>query len=164
LNAETAAAAESFTRLAQQSSGLLDELGACLEAELQALQQHDLEALRLATGTKQQRLEQFSGLNHERQTLLTGLGIAANADAVQGWLNGLPAPARDPAATAWQQLQQALTEISRLNLRNEQVILRNSRNTDQLLSLLRGQSPQQSLYNAAGTKGPAAAQNRLGKA
>lgn len=164
MNALTTPALDSFTALAKRGSVVLGELSEQLEAERQALQRHDLDALRSSTEAKQRLLAQFSDLNREREALLTGLGIVANAEAVRDWLNSLPAAQRDLAVDAWQQLQQELADISRLNQRNEQIILRNSRNTEQLLNLLRGQNPSQSLYNAAGTKGPSTARNRLGKA
>ncbi|NVK43082.1 MAG: flagellar protein FlgN [Oceanospirillaceae bacterium] len=157
-------AADSFADLARQASAVLGDLQAQLEVELVALQQHDLDALRGSTESKQQLLARFSELNRERIDLLSRLGVEANAGGVRGWLDSLPEAQRPSADAAWQQLQQELAVISRLNLRNEQVILRNSRNTDQLLNLLRGQNQTQTLYNASGTKGPSAAQNRLGKA
>lgn len=156
--------AESFVTLARQGIGVLDALGQQLDAELEALQQHDLEALRRSTGAKQQLLEEFSGLNQSREQLLAGQGFPASSEGVLAWFDSLPETLRADAATAWQDLQQRLEGITRQNQRNEQVILRNSRNTEQLLSLLRGQNQNQTLYNATGAKGPAAAQNRLGKA
>ncbi|GGO84879.1 hypothetical protein GCM10011348_32130 [Marinobacterium nitratireducens] len=160
----SSSAAESFTTLARRGSAVLADLRAQLDAELAALQRQDLDALRGSTDAKQHLLAQFSEINRERTALLSGCGIEASGAAVSTWLNSLPEPQRPVADEAWQQLQQDLEEISRLNLRNEQVIVRNSRNNEQLLNLLRGQNPAQTLYNATGTKGPAAAQKRIGKA
>ncbi len=153
-----------FDTLASQGIVVLKTLQTQLDIELQALQQRDLNALQQSTATRQQLLEQFAHLNTQRKQLLTGLGISDSPAGISQWFEGLPGGLRPAAEAIWQEQQQVLEQITLLNRRNEQVLRHNNRNTEQLLTLLRGQNPRNTLYDAAGSKGQASAQTRLGKA
>jgi flagellar biosynthesis/type III secretory pathway chaperone len=153
-----------FDTLTRQGVAVLTDLQAQLEIEFAALSQHNLQELQQSTASKQLLLEQLAQTNAQREQLMTQLGYSATTDGMAQWLAALPEDLRPASETLWQSLQQALEQIQRLNLRNEQVLRRNSRNNDQLLALLRGQNQRHTLYDASGGKGQLSAQNRLGKA
>jgi flagellar biosynthesis/type III secretory pathway chaperone len=155
---------DAFNTLTRQGVVVLADLLAQLEVEFTALSSHSLEDLQQSTAGKQQLLEQLAELNAKREQLLTPLGYSATPEGIVQWFEALPAELRPDSEALWQELQQTLEQIQRLNLRNEQVLRRSSRNNDQLLALLRGQNQRHTLYNASGSKGQLSAQNRLGKA
>ncbi|UTW10063.1 flagella synthesis protein FlgN [Marinobacterium rhizophilum] len=155
---------DAFNTLTRQGVVVLTDLQAQLDIEFAALSNHSLDDLQQSTAGKRLLLEQLAELNAQREQLLTQLGYSATRDGIVQWLDALPAELKPASEALWQELQQALEQIQRLNLRNEQVLRRSSRNNDQLLALLRGQNQRHTLYNASGGKGQLSAQTRLGKA
>nr|WP_082708444.1 flagellar protein FlgN [Marinobacterium profundum] len=153
-----------FDTLTRQGVVVLTDLQAQLEIEFAALSQHNLEDLQQSTASKQLLLQQLAESNAERAQFMTQFGYSATPDGMAQWFAALPEELRPASEALWQTLQQALEQIQQLNLRNEQVLRRSSRNNDQLLALLRGQNQRHTLYDSSGGKGQLSAQNRLGKA
>ena len=123
-----------------------------------------MEQLHQNNQLKQECLLELDQNIHERNTLLTRLGVAPNRQSVINFIHTLSSPTASMLEQRWQKLEESLEQVRTLNLRNEQVLLHSKKNTDQLLTLLQGHSRSNTIYNHKGDKGHYEAQRSLGKA
>ncbi len=157
-------AAEHLFRSIQASRKELEALVQLCEAELTAIKARDLEQLQQVVADKQAALERFERSVLERNQLLQQAGVSVDASGLEALLSRFPDKQRALLSKGWQALEALLKQVSDLNARNEQVVQRNRKNLDQLLSIMRGQNQRNTLYNQSGGTGNYAAQNSLGKA
>ncbi len=147
--------------LLQEGITLLQNLDQVYDAELEILSQQDLDALSDITQRKTSLLTEFQQFRVKRTQLLAEFGISSQINGYQ-----LPGDTVDePAVTdAITRLEKLLQQMQRKNTRNENVIARSQRNTQQLLAMIRGHRQEDKLYDQSGTAGLYKAQSRIGKA
>jgi flagellar biosynthesis/type III secretory pathway chaperone len=150
--------------LIDQGVALLSQLQKLLDAELAALEARDLQQLEQNNQQKQDCLQGLERNIRERNALLARSQIDTNRNAVLAFIQTLPPPANELLGQAWQRLEQTLEQVRRLNLRNEQTLLRSKQNVDQLLALLQGHAQGNAIYDQKGDKGRYEGQRSLGKA
>lgn len=155
---------QQFDALIRQGIELMTQLQGLLDAELEALQTRDLNALQQNTRDKQECLLTIDRNIRTRNQLLDQLQVAHDREAVLAFLSSLGETDRNRLSLLWQQLESALDNVKTLNQRNEQVLVRSKQSTDQLLALLQGHAQGNSLYNEKGGKGRYEGQRSLGKA
>lgn len=155
---------DQLNTLTLQGVDLLRTLENLLDEELNALTQRDIQRLQQLVEQKTDALSALEDNNQVRNQLFIAAGITPNKQGLESFLSYLPAPAAEQFKQHWITLENSLRAVNEKNKRNELIIGRNSRNLEQLLSILRGQNQKNVLYDQSGEKGNYAAQNRLGKA
>ena len=148
--------------LTRQGITFLNTLDSLLDQEYQALQERDLEQLQALVEQKTTALLQLEENNQSRNQLFISAGITPDKAGLQEFSSQL-ADAKS-FTDNWSQLEQILLKVNEKNKRNEIVISRNSRNLEQLLSIIRGQNQKNMIYDQSGGKGSYTAQSRIGKA
>lgn len=155
---------DQLNALTRQGIGFLTTLNQLLDAELDALEQRDIEQLQTLVQQKTDALQQLEANNQHRNQLFIDAGITPDKAGLQQFTQQLPPPQAEQFKALWSELEQILKAVNEKNQRNELIINRNSRNLEQLLSILRGQNQKNTLYNQTGSKGNYSAQSRIGKA
>ena len=155
---------EQLDQLLQQNVDLLNQLGELLTTELQSLEARDLERLTDNNKLKQGCLLELDRAMRARDELLRQYQVSPNTASVMAFLQQLPLPHNTRLVDTWHTLERSLDDVKQLNLRNEQVILRNKQNADQLLALLQGHARSNTLYDQKGDEGRYEGQRSLGKA
>lgn len=154
-----------FNALTLEGISVLDTLVTLLDRELEALQNRDLDAINAINQDKQHALLAFDKNNHDRNQLLESRDLPIDKQGIQA----LQKSATDSLlakefSNHWQQIEQTLERAMSANKRNEIVLARSKQNVEKLISLLRGQNPKNTLYDAKGGKGDYSSQSRIGKA
>lgn len=155
---------EHINALTSQGVVFLSTLNNLLDEEYQALQQRNLEQLQALVEQKTEALQQLEENNQTRNQLFISAGITPDKAGLQAFQAGLNETDANAFSTLWNKLEKVLLQVNDKNKRNELIITRNSRNLEQLLSILRGQNQKNTLYDQSGEKGNYSAQNSLGKA
>ena len=146
-----------LNREVQCTEGLI----ACLEAERSALTRRDLPALERTTEDKIRYTQQLEQLDRQRQTLVSDLGFAADADGLRQCLDSLPRA--DALKRLWQQILNNVETCQADNLANGGILESGRQHIEQALRILRGQSPTPSLYESNGDTAADLGQRELGK-
>ncbi|WP_290705591.1 flagella synthesis protein FlgN [Amphritea sp.] len=155
---------EHINALTSQGVVFLGTLKNLLDQEYQALQQRNLEQLQALVEQKTEALQQLEENNQTRNQLFISAGITPDKAGLQAFKAELNETDAIAFSTLWNELEKVLLQVNDKNKRNELIITRNSRNLEQLLSILRGQNQKNTLYDQSGEKGNYSAQNSLGKA
>ncbi|WP_417585157.1 flagellar export chaperone FlgN [Nitrincola sp.] len=151
-------------RLIDQSTKLLQQLEPLLETELQALQDRNTDLLTQNNQLKLNCLSELDRAIKARDELLHQQQVSPTSESVLEFFQNLPAPANTLLTQAWEKLESQLESVKKLNMRNEQVLLRSKQSTDQLLALLQGHARSNTVYNNSGDEGRYEGQRSLGKA
>lgn len=155
----------SFDALTLAGIELLSHLNNTLKLELIALTERDLQQITQYAVQKSQYLAEFSENTHQRSVLLESLRLNSNKENVQLFFNSCPdANIEHQCKANWKVLEVTLQSTIDANDVNEQVLKRNQKNIDTILSILQGKQANNILYDAKGDKGDYAGQSRLGKA
>jgi flagella synthesis protein FlgN len=155
---------EHINALTSQGVVFLSTLKNLLDQEYQALQQRNLEQLQALVEQKTEALQQLEENNQTRNQLFISAGVTPDKAGLQTFKAELNETDAIAFSTLWNELEKVLLQVNDKNKRNELIITRNSRNLEQLLSILRGQNQKNTLYDQSGEKGNYSAQNSLGKA
>ncbi|WP_428035640.1 flagella synthesis protein FlgN [Amphritea sp.] len=155
---------DQINALTTQGITFLTTLNDLLDAEYLALQQRDVSLLQELIEKKTATLLLLEENNQTRNQLFISAGITPDKAGLQSFQAQLSATDASSFTAHWTQLEQVLRQVNDKNKRNEIIITRNSRNLEQLMSIIRGQNQKNTLYNQSGGKGNYAAQNSLGKA
>lgn len=150
--------------LTVQGISFLTTLDHLLEKEFEALNDRDIKALQQLVQDKTETLVQLEENNLARSQLFTQVGITPDKKGLQEFSSQLSATESDNFKKQWAKLEQILLAVNEKNKRNDLIISRNSRNLEQLLSIMRGQNQKNTLYDQSGEKGNYSAQSRIGKA
>lgn len=155
---------DQLNALTRQGVTLLGTLETLLDQEHEALGQRDITQLQQLVDQKTQALAALEENNLTRNQLLTEAGITPDKAGLKQYCAQLAPSEAELFKDHWRSMETALHSVNEKNQRNELIISRNSRNLEQLLSILRGQNQRNVLYDQSGGKGNYSAQNRLGKA
>ncbi|MDO6564530.1 flagellar protein FlgN [Amphritea sp. 1_MG-2023] len=155
---------DQINALTSQGISFLSTLNELLDAEHLALQQRDITQLQSLVEQKTATLQQLEENNQARNQLFSAANITPNKAGLLNYQSQLSESQALSFKTLWSELEQILHQVNDKNKRNEIIITRNSRNLEQLMSIIRGQNQKNTLYNQSGNKGNYAAQNSLGKA
>lgn len=155
---------DQINALTTQGIGFLTTLNELLDAEYHALQQRDVAELQTLVEQKTAVLQQLEENNQSRNQFFIAAGITPNKAGLADYQSRLNEADAHAFKHGWSELEIVLRQVNDKNKRNEIVISRNSRNLEQLMSILRGQNQKNTLYNQSGGKGNYSAQNSLGKA
>jgi flagellar biosynthesis/type III secretory pathway chaperone len=151
--------------LAYEGITILNSLKKLLDEELDALKARDIDTIQKLNNQKKEVLIQFDQNNQARAEHLVTAGFVVSKEGLASLLAQTPNQTIvTQFRTHWSTLETTLKSTMDANLRNEQVLMRNSQNVNKLLSILRGQKPTNSLYTAKGAKGNYTGQSHLGKA
>jgi flagella synthesis protein FlgN len=133
-----------------QDANAIATLKQLLLRERELLETRNQDELAVIVEQKSQVVDLLNQHAQIRQTLLRNLGLAANAEGWDLFLqrNTLTLPLRDD----WKQIIQDFSECQALNDINGKMIARSRQTLDHLLNLLRGQVATPSLYTAMGPK------------
>lgn len=134
-----------------------------LSNELQALTERDLDEIKRFTQLKHEVLNKFTANLESRQNHLHAVGIGFDKASITLFLADSPNNAKQYSQN-WLKLETLLSDVIAANSVNEQVLKRNQKNIDTILSILQGQKASNILYDAKGDKGDYAGQSRIGKA
>jgi len=146
-----------LTREVQCSERLLE----CLEAERSALTKRDMDGLETSINNKIQYAQSLEQLERERESLVSELGFASDADGLRLCFNSLPQA--DNLKRLWQQLIANIEACRSSNLTNGGILESGRQHVEQALSILRGQSGSPSLYDTRGSHAANLGQRELGK-
>ncbi|SIS46665.1 flagella synthesis protein FlgN [Neptunomonas antarctica] len=151
--------------LAYEGIAILSSLKKLLDEELDALKSRNIDVIQKLNDQKKEVLIQFDQNNQARAEHLVTAGFSVSKEGLESLL----AQTSDQTLVTqfrnhWSTLETTLKTTMDANLRNEQVLMRNSQNVNKLLTILRGQKPTNSLYTAKGAKGNYTGQSHLGKA
>lgn len=155
---------DQINALTAQGITFLTTLNQLLDAEYLALQHRDVNQLQELVEKKTATLQLLEENNQARNQLFISAGITPDKAGLQSFQTQLSNTEATSFTSYWSQLEQVLRQVNDKNKRNEIIITRNSRNLEQLMSIIRGQNQKNTLYNQSGGKGNYAAQNSLGKA
>ncbi|MEH6443231.1 MAG: flagellar export chaperone FlgN [Oceanospirillaceae bacterium] len=155
----------SFDALTLAGIDLLTHLNNTLQSELIALTERDLQQITQCAVQKSQFLADFSENTHQRSVLLENIKLNSDKENVQLFLNSCPdTHTKNNCKTNWKILEEILQATIDANNVNEQVLKRNKKNIDTILSILQGKQANNILYDVKGDKGDYTGQSRLGKA
>lgn len=155
---------EQINALTSQGISFLTTLNELLDAEYQALQQRDVAQLQTLVEQKTAVLLQLEENNQNRNQYFITADITPDKTGLADYQTRLSNTEALSFKSCWTELEAILKQVNDKNKRNEIVITRNSRNLEQLMSILRGQNQKNTLYNQSGGKGNYSAQSSLGKA
>ncbi|WP_027858796.1 flagella synthesis protein FlgN [Marinobacterium jannaschii] len=153
-----------FNALLLQGIKLLHSLDTLMDQELDAVARRDTALLETTCMQKRTVLEEFQHNTFERAKILGFMQLENKESGVQKLISQASEAAATQLTDNWEQLKKELHSASEKNRRNEQAVLRNKHNVDKLLSIIRGQKTQDSIYNTQGSAGHYRAQSRIGKA
>ena len=154
-----------FDALSKLGIELLTTLNATLLSELTALTDRDLEQITLCSNQKNQTLTEFSENTSQRINVLKNSGFQSDKESVSAFFNSCEDSSLQTLCLEnWKILEETLQATLDANNVNEQVLKRNQKNIDTILSILQGKTANNILYTAKGDKGDYAGQSRLGKA
>lgn len=152
-----------FLALIEKGSEHLATLCRLSDLEKQAIERQSADELQSVVMDKRQALQALAENTDERNQLLQQAGFSCDQNGIATWFDSLPASQSQPLRQAWQQLTDNLQHAAELNRRNEQIVSRNQKNLEQLLSILRGHNTKTTIYDQAGLKNYSA-RSTLGKA
>lgn len=133
-----------------QDSAALAQLKQLLATEREQLEQRKQDELPRIIEQKAVLLDQLGASAKQRQQILTTLGLPANA---QGWDQFLQRNATtQPLVNDWKLVVSEFEDCQKMNDINGKMIARSQQTLNHLLSLLRGKVAAPSLYTAQGTK------------
>ncbi len=153
-----------FFDLTVQGTQILSALCQLLEEEKTVLSAFSATALEDLVARKNSKILAFEANIDARNTLIATLGYSPDLAGIEALRSTLPERQASLIGQAWDNLAAQLKHASALNKRNERIVVRNQKNLDQILAIMRGQVNKNAIYNQAGSKGNYSAQNRLGKA
>lgn len=140
----------SLREMIAQDSAALAQLKQLLALEREQLEQRKQDELPRIVEQKAILLEQLNNSAKQRQQILTTLGLPANAN---GWDLFLQRnTTTQPLLNDWKMLVSDFEDCQKMNDVNGKMIARSQQTLSHLLSLLRGKVPAPSLYTAQGTK------------
>ena len=123
-------------------------LNELLEAEYQAILNHDPASLEQSTVEKQAGIEQLATLDRKRISLVESLGYGTGHADIENCLRKLDRDGR--LSDQWKQLLTTAGKCRENNLRNHHLVEIGSRHTRQLLCILRGEDTDNRIYSAKG--------------
>lgn len=156
---------QKFDALTLSGIAILSNVSKVLITELKALTQRDLEQIKQCAADKSKLLNDFSENIQQRTLLLQTHNLEPTPDCINTFLNSCESTTDTQQYQAnWDKLETTLQSVINDNTVNEQVLSRNQKNLDSILSILQGQQANNILYTAKGNKGDYAGQSRIGKA
>ena len=155
---------DQLNALTTQGTELLDTLEKLLDQEVDALTQRNIDQLQQLVTQKTEAMIALEENSSARNQIFAAAGITPDKAGLEQFVSHLPTSDADQFKAHWSKLESVLRAVNEKNKRNELIIGRNSRNIEQLLSILRGQNQKNVLYDQSGGKGNYSAQNRIGKA
>ncbi len=133
-----------------QDSAALAQLKQLLALEREQLEQRKQDELPRIVEQKAILLDQLNTNAKQRQQVLTTLGLPANAE---GWDQFLQRNATtQPLVDDWKLVVSEFEDCQKMNDINGKMISRSQQTLNHLLGLLRGKVAAPSLYTAQGTK------------
>ena len=154
-----------FDALTLSGIDILSKVNVILATELTALSLRDIDNIKQSASDKAELLNKFSSNIQQRKQLLETNNFESSAQSIQDFFTSNENTTDSQQhQTHWQQLEETLQNVIEANSVNEQVLTRNQKNLDTILSILQGQQANNILYNAKGSKGDYAGQSRIGKA
>ena len=133
-----------------QDSAALAQLKQLLALEREQLEQRKQDELPRIVEQKAILLDQLNTNAKQRQQVLTTLGLPANAE---GWDQFLQRNATtQPLVNDWKLVVNEFEDCQKMNDINGKMIARSQQTLNHLLGLLRGKVAAPSLYTAQGTK------------
>lgn len=133
-----------------QDSAALAQLKQLLALEREQLEQRKQDELPRIVEQKAILLDQLNTNAKQRQQVLTTLGLPANAE---GWDQFLQRNATtQPLVNDWKLVVSEFEDCQKMNDINGKMIARSQQTLNHLLGLLRGKVAAPSLYTAQGTK------------
>jgi flagella synthesis protein FlgN len=155
----------SFDALTTEGINILKNVDDILKSELSALTQRDIDQIKKCAASKAALLSDFSDNTLHRTTLLEKNNFHSTPESIQDFFNACADQnVQTQLKDNWNALEKTLLLVIDANAVNEQVLKRNQKNLDSILSILQGQQANNILYNAKGSKGDYAGQSRIGKA
>jgi len=155
----------SFDALTTEGINILKNVEDILKSELIALTQRDIDQIKECAADKTALLSDFSDNTLLRTTLLEKSNYHSTPESILEFFNACTnLSAQKQLKDNWNALEQILLQVIDANAVNEQVLKRNQKNLDSILSILQGQQANNILYTAKGSKGDYAGQSRIGKA
>ena len=154
-----------FDTLTLKGIELLRALNNILGLELVALTERELQNIVEFAKQKSQLLADFSENINLRDSLLEALSLSSNKPSIIAFLESCPnQKLKNTYLSNWIILEETLKSTIDSNAVNEQVLKRNQKNIDTILTILQGKQANNILYDAKGDKGDYAGQSRIGKA
>lgn len=133
-----------------QDSAALTQLKQLLALEREQLEQRKQDELPRIVEQKSILLDQLNNNAKQRQQILTTLGLPANAE---GWDQFLQRnTTTQPLVDDWKLVVSEFEDCQKMNDINGKMIARSQQTLNHLLGLLRGKVAAPSLYTAQGTK------------
>jgi flagellar biosynthesis/type III secretory pathway chaperone len=138
----------SMNMLLEQETDLTSQLSILLDTEYAAITGKDFTALEQTIKDKALTVEQLELLERERIALVESAGYKAGPDDILVFMQWCD-PGKD-IISRWEQLLTLARKCRDQNRRNHQLVELCSRHTRETLRILRGEGPQQDIYQADG--------------
>jgi len=143
---------EQLTRILNAQVQLSAELLSLLKQEYEVLSSTNLDNLENLASQKKPIVVDLDNLGRAWEILLKNKGVELSADGIGRFLNEFDNVNNTQLQAAWISLQEKAKECQKKNIVNGSVISMRHQTTQQTLSLLRGQRPEERLYNHYGAE------------
>jgi len=141
---------EQLTRILNAQVQLSGDLLALLKQEYEILSTARLENLENVVEQKKPIMVDLEDLGQAWELLLKNRGVALSAEGIGRFLNEFDEVNGTQLLAAWTSLLEKASECLQKNTINGSVIAMRNQTTQHLLALLRGQKPEDRLYNHLG--------------
>lgn len=142
--------AQQFLASLKKDLGKADQLLQYLEAEKSAIQERDFKGYHAMMTNKKQLLVDIESADRERQAIMQEMGFSADKEGFQAFLTQVPTNWRERFETMWEALSSKMNRCKDLNQVNGKILLHAQMATERLLQLVKGVSPNETVYHANG--------------
>ncbi len=142
--------AESLLTLFQREHELLCCLLESIDLELAALQATDVAEIENAAESKHRLIEELEQQDKVRRALLTEAGFMSNPSGIDQFILRCDPELRHALRGTWDEIQALIRRCQNDNTRNGELNALSQRIVKHMLSFLRGESPDNNVYNQDG--------------
>ncbi|MCG8668790.1 MAG: flagellar protein FlgN [Pseudomonadales bacterium] len=156
--------AQQFLELLKTDLRKTDELVQYLEAEKSAIQERDFDSYTSLLSQKKHLLVEIESLDRERQNLMTAMGFPGTKEGFEDFLQYVPSAWKGRFEDIWSALTKKLNRCKDLNQINGKILLHAQIATDRLMQMIKGVSPNETVYRANGQRSQIGNQRSLAMA
>lgn len=156
--------AQKFLELLKTDLAKTDQLVQYLEAEKSAIQERDFDSYTSLLSKKKHLLIEIESIDRNRQALMVEMGFPGDKEGFHNFLNHVPSAWKTKFEDLWNALATTLNRCKDLNQINGKILLHAQIATDRLMQMIKGVSPNETVYRANGRKSQGANQRMLATA
>lgn len=156
--------AQQFLELLKKDIAKTDQLMQYLEAEKKAIEDRDYDNYNKLLEHKKHLLIEVESLDHERQKIMQEMGFSSDKEGFNRFLAQVPSTWKSRFEDLWSTLTDKLNRCRDLNQVNGKILLHAQIATERLMQMMKGVSPNETIYHANGRTTAGASQRCLATA